>query len=71
MKAAHEGKPARDFEVPQGVVAVKIDPATGLLAGKSVPGRTEYFLEGTEPTLEAPAPGTVDPNDLFLNDRTR
>ena len=28
MKVAHEGLPARDFEVPPGVVEVRIDPAT-------------------------------------------
>ena len=36
------------------IVSVRIDPATGLLAGNSVPGRLEPFLEGTQPTAEAP-----------------
>jgi penicillin-binding protein 1A len=71
MKAAHQGKPVRDFEVPEGVVQVRIDPVTGLLAGRSVPGRVESFLAGTEPTTNAPPPGTIDPNDFMLQDGRR
>jgi penicillin-binding protein 1A len=71
MQVAHEGKPVREFEVPPGVATVKIDPMTGLLAGKSVPGRTEYFLEGTQPTAEAPAQGAFNQTDMFLQDKTR
>lgn len=68
MKAAHQGKPVRDFEMPAGIAAVRIDPVTRLLAGKSVPGRLEPFLEGTQPTVLAPEPGSVDPNDFLLQD---
>lgn len=67
MKTAHEGLPARDFEPPPGVIQVRIDPATGLLAGNSVPGRMEPFLEGTEPTQEAPPPGQANTTDFFLD----
>jgi penicillin-binding protein 1A len=66
MRAAHQGKPPRDFPVPEGVTAVRIDPRTGKLAGREVPGRTEYFLAGTEPTEETKA---VDPNDFLLHDQ--
>ncbi|MBN1208632.1 MAG: PBP1A family penicillin-binding protein [Myxococcaceae bacterium] len=68
MRAAHEGLPPRDFEVPAGITQVRIDPATGLLAGNSVPGRLEPFLEGTQPTAEAPPPGQVDTRNFFLED---
>ncbi len=68
MKAAHQGLPVRDFDVPEGVVQVRIDPASGKLAGRAVPGRNETFLAGTEPKEEAPAPGTIDPNDFLLHD---
>ncbi len=68
MKVAHQGLPVTDFTVPEGVVKVRIDPATGLLAGTSVPGRNEYFLAGTEPTEETRA---VDPNDFLLHDQGR
>lgn len=66
MKVAHEGKPVRDFEPPPGVTLARIDPATGLLAGRAVPGRTEPFLEGTAPTAEAPAPGAVGADDFLM-----
>ena len=49
--------------MPEGVKQVRIDPRTGKLAGASVPGRAEWFLEGTEPTEETRA---VDPNDFLL-----
>ncbi|MBI3183376.1 MAG: PBP1A family penicillin-binding protein [Myxococcales bacterium] len=66
MKAAHQELPVRELEEPPGVNWVRIDPATGLLAGSSVPGRLEPFLAGTEPTAEAPPPGQVKPEDFFL-----
>ena len=65
MRAAHLGLPPREFPVPEGVKQVRIDPRTGKLAGGSVPGRNEWFLEGTEPTEETRA---VDPNDFLLHD---
>ncbi|HME90103.1 MAG TPA: PBP1A family penicillin-binding protein [Myxococcaceae bacterium] len=71
MKAAHRDIPERDFPVPPGVTFVRIDPASGLLAGAAIPGRTEPFLEGTAPTAEAPPPGQVDPNRFLLEDRRR
>ena len=66
MRAAHQGLPPREFTVPEGVKQVRIDPRTGKLAGASVPGRAEWFLEGTEPTEETRA---VDPNDFLLHDQ--
>lgn len=68
MKEAEDDLPVRDFEVPPGVQQVRIDPVTGLLAGRSVPGRLESFLEGTAPTAEAPPPGNVDPSKFMLED---
>ncbi|MCE9667932.1 PBP1A family penicillin-binding protein [Myxococcus stipitatus] len=71
MRVAHEGLPAREFEVPAGILQVRIDPATGLLAGASVPGRLEPFLEGTQPTAEAPPPGQVTTDEFFLDEGNR
>ncbi|KFE72355.1 Multimodular transpeptidase-transglycosylase [Hyalangium minutum] len=68
MRVAHQGLPAREFEVPPGIVQVRIDPETGLLAGNSRPGRLEPFLEGTAPTAEAPPMGQVDTSTFFLED---
>jgi penicillin-binding protein 1A len=71
MRVAHEGLPAREFEVPPGISQVRIDPVSGLLAGSSVPGRLEPFLEGTQPTAEAPPPGQVSTDQYFLDEGTR
>jgi len=66
MKAAHEDLPERDFDTPTGVTFARIDPATGLLAGPSMPGRLEPFIEGTAPTAEAPPAGQVNPDRFSL-----
>ena len=55
----------RVFEARDAYVG-SVDPQTGKLAGGSVPGRNEWFLEGTEPTEETRA---VDPNDFLLHDQ--
>ena len=58
MKPALEGTPVRDFEMPDGISCVNIDPWTGKRAGEwtSKP-LLECFKEGTEPG--APAEPTV------------
>jgi penicillin-binding protein 1A len=67
MKVASQGLPVSDFTPPsEGVEQVRIDPQTGLLAGRAVPGRNEYFLTGTAPTEETRA---IDPNDFLLHDQ--
>jgi len=53
MKAAHEGRPVRDFPVPEGVSYARIDPATGKLAGEQGGGNFQAFLSGSEPTETA------------------
>jgi penicillin-binding protein 1A len=54
MKAALESLPVVPFTMPEGIVEVKIDPATGLLAPEgSDQGTVEVFLKGTEPTKHA------------------
>jgi penicillin-binding protein 1A len=54
MKAALEPLPVVPFAMPEGIVEVKIDPATGLLAPEgSDQGTVEVFLRGTEPTKHA------------------
>ncbi|NEU30452.1 penicillin-binding protein 1A [bacterium LRH843] len=45
------------FQQPDGVVAVKMNPANGLLATEDCPThRVTYFVKGTEPTKSCPAP---------------
>ena len=71
MRAALDGKPARDFEMPPGVQSVRVDPSSGLLAGAHVPGRAENFLEGTAPTAEAPPPNEARPDRFLMEEPGR
>jgi penicillin-binding protein 1A len=51
MKAAEAGRPAIDFPRPPGIVTVRIDPVTGLLASPEIgEGIDEEYLDGTAPT---------------------
>jgi penicillin-binding protein 1A len=50
MERAMQGKPVEGFPVPEGILAVKVDAKTGLLAKPlSTEAVTEYFLDGTAP----------------------
>jgi penicillin-binding protein 1B len=66
MKRAHALRPyrkAHDFAMPDGVVSVSIDPATGKRSAPACgeKARTELFIAGTEPleTCDGSAPTTV------------
>lgn len=73
MRVALEGKPETEFKQPEGIVTVKIDPMTGLLAK---PGQTdaifEIFREEFAPTEEAGiddiAGDTSDVEDVMVED---
>jgi membrane carboxypeptidase/penicillin-binding protein len=55
MKKAAKLKPLKGegFEPPEGVLKIKIDPTTGLLAtDRCLEVREEYFIEGTEPVVQ-------------------
>jgi penicillin-binding protein 1A len=62
MGAALKTRRAAPFVQPAGVVVARIDPATGKLAAPGTEALDEYFLEGTQPTEQALAPGESDPN---------
>ncbi|MBM7648319.1 1A family penicillin-binding protein [Bacillus ectoiniformans] len=50
MERAHKGKKAKDFDTPDGVIAVNVNPESGQIAGDGCPSsRTMYFIKGTEP----------------------
>ena len=58
MAAALKDKPAADFPQPEGVVSLRIDPATGYLAAPDCPEtREEFFITGAEPTDLCPKHG--------------
>ncbi|MBD8071620.1 transglycosylase domain-containing protein [Bacillus sp. PS06] len=52
MEEAHKGLPVLPFKAPEGVVGVRIDTDSGLLATKDCAksSRLTYFVKGTEPT---------------------
>ncbi|WP_041123523.1 transglycosylase domain-containing protein [Jeotgalibacillus alimentarius] len=62
MERAHASQPEEFFVPPPGVIAVQMDPHTGLLSGESCGKRTAYFTEETVPLEDcdgnaAPPPG--------------
>jgi membrane carboxypeptidase/penicillin-binding protein len=58
MRSALAGRPAADFQKPDTVVSVRIDPSTGYLATPGCPRqKEEYFVSGTEPTEYCPLHG--------------
>lgn len=71
MRNALAGEPVEEFTVPQGIVRLPIDPATGLLVHDEpttilgllqhteTPKVYEFFKEGTQPT-EYATPGKVE-----------
>ncbi|TVY10831.1 transglycosylase domain-containing protein [Paenibacillus cremeus] len=73
--------PPKLFEMPDGVVNVYIDPATGKLANESCSAnsRMEAFIAGTEPTEYCtqqpakadPKPGQDKPNGTWWQDLKR
>ncbi len=67
MSRVHEGKPVRDFDVPEGIVFTRIDAETGLLPiPESEKTIFECFKEGTVPTEYTKAPDTIsDTEDFF------
>jgi len=67
MQNALKGKPARTFNVPEGIVFAKIDAKTGLLPiEESEKTIFECFKEGSIPTEHTPKPDTASRSeDLF------
>lgn len=67
MRVALEGKPNAELPQPPGLVAVKIDPQTGLLAQPETPGAFfETFFAENAPTTythESDHPGTNNSDD--------
>jgi penicillin-binding protein 1A len=59
--------PIVPFEIPDDIVFVQVDPATGLLAPDHADqSAVEIFAKGTEPTQ--PAPPRVDPTEFYRLD---
>lgn len=61
MRAALAGKPERPFRQPEGVVSLRVDPNTGLLAPPEQSDAVfEYFVEGTAPTQQSQGAQGID-----------
>lgn len=56
------GLPERTFPIPEGIIYVKIDPKTGLLAPKGTKDTVvDIFVRGTEPTrVSVPVPQAIE-----------
>lgn len=69
MEHMHAGKEAQPFPLPKGVVAVSIDPSSGMLASPNCPNAIVLVYEkGTEPTEYCPEhseTGDAPPKGLF------
>lgn len=50
MKVALEGLPEKQVPPPPGIVSVVIDKQTGKLSNGGPGSRSEYFIDGTQPT---------------------
>ncbi|OPY14775.1 MAG: Penicillin-binding protein 2D [Syntrophus sp. PtaU1.Bin005] len=62
MRSALASKPVVDFQRPESVVSVSIDPATGFLAMPDCPEtKEEFYIAGTEPTTYCPQHGGETP----------
>lgn len=43
-------KPPTQFDVPQGIVSMEVDAVSGYRSHDGFPGRSEFFIKGTEPS---------------------
>lgn len=65
MKPALAGAPVRDFEIPEGIACVNIDPHTGRRAGEWTPKPfLECFKAGTEPAVAVATDDAVAPDPM-------
>ena len=68
MKDALKQLPVVPFEIPDGVMFVKVDPTTALLTDQDEQhGTVELFTKGTEPTKSAGS--KIDPTEFYKLDQ--
>ena len=57
----------RGFDIPSGIIQVKIDPDTGMLARpEATRVAYEFYRSGTEPTEFAPDQAVFDAEEMDL-----
>ena len=64
---ALQGQAVQEFPIPERVIQQRIEPTSGLLAGDAVPGRPEWFIEGTEPKESLKPQEHVDPSQFLMH----
>ena len=70
MKEALKQLPVVPFEIPEGVMFVKVDPSTALLTDQDEQrGTVELFTKGTEPTKSAGS--KIDPTEFYKLDQAQ
>jgi penicillin-binding protein 1A len=69
MQAALGGRPVVDFDLVPGVEQVRVDTASGKLAGPNSPDAPFMpFLAGTAPTEDGSREGGAAPQNFFMDD---
>ncbi|EKD64891.1 MAG: 1A family penicillin-binding protein, partial [uncultured bacterium] len=53
-KEALKGKPEFTFKAPGDITQISVDTVSGYAAHDNFPARNEYFIRGTEPTMQDP-----------------
>lgn len=66
MSYVLKGKPDEQPQKPEGVIALEIDSLGGGLPHGGQPTRSEYFINGTQPTAEAPIYKSKDGKNYLL-----
>ena len=66
MAAVLKGKPDEEEQKPDDVVAEQIDAFAGGLPHAGQPTRSEYFINGTQPTAESPVYQNKDGKDYLV-----
>lgn len=66
MRLTLEDTASEEFEKPENVIAMQIDPLGGGIPQEGQPTRTEYFIKGTEPTTISPIYQSKDGKDYWV-----
>lgn len=66
MTLSLKGTDNEEFEVPENVTAIQVDPLGGGLPRDGQPTRTEYFVKGAEPTSTSSIYKSKDGKDYWV-----
>ncbi len=66
MVMALKGKSDEEMKKPDNVIALQIDPLSGMLPRDGQPTRSDFFIKGTEPTTVSPIYQSKDGKDYWV-----